>query len=67
MELPLSTVHAFLRRHRMAPSRFGREFAGDPCLVFDMRAGRVLPPSLAERVYSQMCAFEVARFEERKA
>lgn len=39
----MSTLHMieqFLRRHEMAPTRFGREAARDPRLVFDLRNGR---------------------------
>ncbi len=34
----------------MAPTRFGREALGDPKLVFDLRAGRILRISTAQRV-----------------
>lgn len=36
----LMTVERHLRRSTIAPSRFGREVAGDPRFVFDLRRGR---------------------------
>ncbi|MCI4591418.1 hypothetical protein MOK15_15135 [Sphingobium sp. BYY-5] len=38
--LLLMTIEKFLRRHAMPPTRFGRECARDPRLVFDLRNGR---------------------------
>ena len=45
-------IEVFLRRTKMAPTRFGRLAARDPRLVFDMRMGRELRPALAERIRS---------------
>jgi len=36
----LKKVEHHLRRHAVAPSRFGRDVAGDPRFVFDLRRGR---------------------------
>ncbi|CAM5459547.1 hypothetical protein ACFSUK_24075 [Sphingobium scionense] len=36
----LRTIEKFLRDHRIAPTRFGRDAVRDPRLVFDMRLGR---------------------------
>ena len=36
----LRLVERHLRRHKITPSRFGKDAAGDPQLVFDMRRGR---------------------------
>lgn len=33
-------IDEFLTRHRMAPSRFGREISGEPNLVTSIREGR---------------------------
>ncbi|HAF42119.1 MAG TPA: hypothetical protein DCG90_10200 [Sphingobium sp.] len=38
--LLLMTIEKFLHRHDMPPTRFGRECARDPRLVFDLRNGR---------------------------
>ena len=43
----LTIVERHLRQVEVAPSRFGRDVAGDPRFVFDLRRGRanlVLPP-----------------------
>jgi hypothetical protein len=36
----LMTVERHLRASAMTPSRFGRDVAGDPRFVFDLRRGR---------------------------
>lgn len=36
----LRLIEKFLRDHGIAPTRFGRECARDPRLVFDLRLGR---------------------------
>lgn len=46
----IRAIESFLRRSGMAESRFGREAAGDPRLVFDMRKGRTLKPSTEAKV-----------------
>lgn len=57
----ISTVESFLRRHRMAPSQFGRYAAQDPRLVTDLRAGREPRPPLDARVRGFMAGYELAR------
>ena len=51
MEL-LRLVERHLRRHKIPPSRFGKDAAGDPRLVFDMRRGRRVGWRLDARVRS---------------
>lgn len=46
----LMTVERYLRVTAMTPSRFGREVAGDPRLVFDLRKGREPRPHMAARM-----------------
>jgi len=46
----LRHIEAFLRRTGMAPTRFGREAARDPRLVFDMRRGREPSDRMRRRV-----------------
>ena len=46
----LLQIERHLRTHRMPPSRFGRNAANDPCLVFDLRDGRQLRPATAARI-----------------
>lgn len=36
----LRMIEHYLRRTPMTPTRFGREAAGDPRFVFDLRRGR---------------------------
>lgn len=43
-------IERFLARSRMAPTRFGREAARDPRLVFDMRMGREPRRMLVARI-----------------
>lgn len=52
----LKRVEEELRRTGVAASRFGREVAGDPRLVHDMRRGRQLGGKLRSRVESYMLA-----------
>jgi hypothetical protein len=46
----LVTVERHLRRSAIAPSRFGRDVAGDPRFVFDLRRGREPRPATRQRV-----------------
>lgn len=39
----IELVNAFLARHDLAPTRFGREAVKDPNFVADLRDGRKLP------------------------
>jgi hypothetical protein len=52
----LTTVERHLRRAAMPPSRFGREVAGDPRFVFDLRRGREPRPATRERVLAFIAA-----------
>ncbi len=47
---PLHQIEKIMKRDKIPPSRFGREAAGDPQLVFDLRRGRTLGPPLFERI-----------------
>ncbi len=46
----LVTVERHLRRSATSPSRFGRDVAGDPRFVFDLRRGREPRPATRQRV-----------------
>ncbi len=46
----LRTIEIGLLEAGMTPSRFGREVAGDPRLVFDLRRGRRPSPQTEGRV-----------------
>lgn len=50
----LMKIERYLRRTGMSASRFGKEAARDPRLVFDVRQGRVLGPRLVLRVERYM-------------
>ena len=52
----LKDVETYLRRTGMRPTRFGREAAGDPRLVFDLREGRCLGTRLEGRLRTYMGA-----------
>jgi hypothetical protein len=46
----LSRIERHLRRSGQYPTTFGRQAAGDPRLVADMRSGRNVGPALARRI-----------------
>ena len=46
----LLRIERYLRLTGTPPTRFGRESLGDPCFVFDLRAGREPRPDTAGRV-----------------
>lgn len=43
-------IERFLKRSGIPPTRFGREAARDPRLVFDMRRGRQPRPTTVRRL-----------------
>lgn len=57
----LRTIEQFLRRHDMAPTRFGREAVRDPRLVFDLRNGREPSERMKRRVEHFMNMYEEGR------
>lgn len=50
----LRRIERHLRRHDMAPTRFGREAARDPRLVHDLRNGREPGTRMIARVTRYM-------------
>lgn len=52
----LRRIEVFLRESGMTPTRFGREVARDPRLVFDLRRGRELGPRLIARIDAWLSA-----------
>ena len=50
----LAIVERHLRRAAVAPSRFGRDAAGDTRFVFDLRRGREPRPATEARVRAFM-------------
>jgi hypothetical protein len=45
-------IELYLRRTDTAPTRFGRDAAGDPRLVFDLRKGRELRAATRTRLHA---------------
>jgi len=50
----LTMVERHLRRVEVTPSRFGRDVAGDPRFVFDLRRGREPRPATEAKVRAFM-------------
>jgi len=46
----LGRIERHLRTTGTKPTRFGREAANDPRLVFDLREGRIMGPCLSARI-----------------
>ncbi|WP_425517310.1 hypothetical protein [Sphingomonas colocasiae] len=46
----LRRIERHLRRFNVAPTRFGRDAAGDPRLVIDLRNGREPGPRMVARI-----------------
>jgi hypothetical protein len=53
-------IEYFLKRHAMAPSRFGRDCLANPNFVFDLRRGREVRLESADTIYDWMTHYEVA-------
>lgn len=61
----LALIEAFLKKHTMSPSKFGREAMGDPALVFQLRKGRrSLSMKNAEKVVAYMTTYQSAPAEQ---
>jgi hypothetical protein len=58
----LGSINAFIVRHDMAPTRFGREATGEPQLIASIEGGR--SPSL--KVLQKIAAF-MARYDAEAA
>ncbi len=54
----LRAIEVGLAAVGMSPSRFGREVAGDPRLVFDVRRGRQLQTRTELRVRNYLTALQ---------
>ena len=50
-------IEAFIKEHKIAATRFGKEAVGDPKFVFDIRQGRAPSWRTAERVKAFMERF----------
>jgi homoserine dehydrogenase len=49
-----ATVEAFIAERGWTPTRFGRDLAGDPLFVFDLREGREPRLETRQRIYDAM-------------
>jgi len=56
----LPVVERYLRTHKLAPSRFGRQVAGDPRFVFDLRRGREPRAATRARVLAHIAGVNAA-------
>lgn len=56
----LTTVERYLRHRDVTPSRFGRDVAGDPRFVFDLRNGREPRPVTQARVLAFIASTEAS-------
>lgn len=62
----LIVVERYLRRKAVAPSRFGREVAGDPRFVFDLRRGREPRPTTEAKVRAFIAFTETAELSGKQ-
>ncbi len=53
----IDAIEAFLGKHSWTPTRFGREIAGDPLFVFDLRDGREPRSETRNKVLKTMAKF----------
>ncbi len=53
-------IEAFIQKHGIAATRFGKEAVGDPKFVFDIREGRSPSWRTAARVKSFMAGYQPA-------
>lgn len=56
--LSIYDIGAFLMKHSMAPSRFGRDAVGDPGFIASVRAGREVRPDTWLRVHAFIASRE---------
>ncbi|WP_147291674.1 hypothetical protein [Sphingorhabdus pulchriflava] len=50
----LESIEAFIARHNMAPTRFGREAANEPAFIQSLRDGRAVTLKTANRLVAFM-------------
>jgi homoserine dehydrogenase len=55
-----TTVEAFIADKKITPTRFGKDFAGDPLFVFQLRDGREPRVATREKVLNAIAAQERA-------
>ena len=52
--ITLNEIEVFMRAKQMPPTRFGREAANDPMLIFDLRRGREMGRRMHERILAYL-------------
>lgn len=52
IEIFRAEVERFISKHDWTPTRFGKEFAGDPLFVFQLREGREPRTDTRQRILS---------------
>ncbi len=50
----VARVERFIKRHKIAPSRFGRDAVRDQNFVFELRGGKILRPDRMDQVEAYM-------------
>lgn len=66
-ELLLAEIEDFLKAHDMAPTAFGTLVANDVKLVLELREGRDLRLSMADRIRHFMREYQPRRPKSRQA
>jgi len=56
----IDAIEAFLSKQNWTPTRFGREIAGDPLFVFDLREGREPRSETRNKIIASMSEFSDA-------
>lgn len=62
----IARIKAFLDRHGMAPTRFGREATGEPQLISSIEAGRSPSLKLLQRIAAFMAEQDAKAAMERR-
>lgn len=62
----IHSIEAFLKKHDMAATKFGRDAAGDPRFVLDLRMGRSPRPRTEARIRGWMAEYEVTARKARR-
>lgn len=63
----LTRIRAFLDRHDMAPTRFGREATGEPQLISSIESGRSPSLKVVQRVMQFMADRDAETEQKPKA
>ena len=53
----LADIETFMKKHKMSPTTFGRNFCKSPNFVFDLRAGRAPNADVMDAIDAKMSSF----------